>query len=230
MKMHTILLFSVSLILSACGGGGSSAPVASMSTFNVKQAFENFIKTPDTKNALFSGTVNGVTLTGNGRATFGGLVPSTFQGVNALLKTSVLTGTLSDGKDVVPVATTALTYWDSNYNFLGRSGGDFSVVTKFVPLSTAAKINDTGSFYTLTNYPSSTKSYIKDTTTVSFSLIADSETSAIVTLIKETKDTSGKRVSSESETYRVTTSNVLTMISETMYISASNATLTITYQ
>jgi len=228
MKMHTVLLFSVSLILSACGGGGSTA--VSVSTFNVKQAFENFIKASDTKNVSFSGTSSGVKLTGTGRATLGGLVPSTFQGVNALLKTSVLTGTLTDGKDVLPLSTTALTYWDSNYNFLGRSGSDFSVVTKFVPLPTAAKINDTGSFYTLTNYPSSAKSSIRDTTVVSFSLTADSESSALITLIKETRDNSGKSVSTESEIYRVTTSGVLTIISETGFQSTPPVLMTITYQ
>lgn len=228
MKMHTVLLFSVSVILSACGGGGSTA--VSVSTFNVKQAFENFIKTSDTKNVSFSGTSSGLKLTGTGRATLGGLVPSTFQGVNALLKTSVNTGTLTDGKVNIPLSTTSLTYWDSGYNFLGRSGSDFGVVTKFVPLPTAAKINDTGSFYTITNYPSSAKSYIKDTTTVSFSLAADSEISAIVTLIKETRDTSGKSVSTEIEMYRVTTSGVLTIISETGFQSTPPVGMTITYQ
>ena len=228
MKMHTVLLFSVSVILSACGGGGSTA--VSVSTFNVKQAFENFIKTSDTKNVSFSGTSSGLKLTGTGRATLGGLVPSTFQGVNAFLKTSVLTGTITDGKDVIPLSTTALTYWDSNYNLLGRSGSDFSVVTKFVPLPTAAKINDTGSFYTLTNYPSSAKSSIRDTTAVSFSLTADSESSALVTLIKETRDNSGKSVSTESEIYRVTTSGVLTIISETGFQSTPPVVMKITYE
>ena len=49
MKMHTVLLFSVSVILSACGGGGSTA--VSVSTFNVKKAFENF-KTNEPISAL----------------------------------------------------------------------------------------------------------------------------------------------------------------------------------
>ena len=220
------------LSLTACGGGGESAvatpPVATTKTFDLKTTYANFLQTTVTRTFTLTGSASGLAVTGSGSTTLGALQAATFLGSPALVRTQTMTASLSANGQTIPFGTSGQSYYDSNYNPLGATGVNFSVVESRISLPTAAKINDTGVWMTMTNYPGSNKEYVKGTTTVSYSLGADSDTSAILTLINSEKSASGQALSSTVATYRITTSNSVTPLTESL--QSAEGLLSLTYR
>jgi hypothetical protein len=228
-KTTKLLALCLSAVLTACGGGGGgSTPVASVQAFNLKATYVNDMQSTSSKNFTISGTINGIAASGSGTVTSGALQSSTFEGTSALVQTTTVTGTVIANGQNIPYGSASQAYYDSNYNYLGANGSEYSVVTSFAALPTAARVNDTGVFVELVNYPSSLKSYSTGTTVISYSLTADTETSAILSLISTVKDNSGNIISTDTVRHRVTTSNVSTVLSE--FYTATSQALTLTYQ
>lgn len=219
------------LTLTACGGGGSSnagatPPVATTQTFDLKTTYANYLQTTVSRAFTVTGTTSGVAVSGSGNTTLGALQASTFQGAPALVRTQTLTASLTANGQTIPFGTSGQTYYDSNFNVLGAIGVNFSVVASQTSLPTAAKINDAGVWMTMTNYPSSNKEYVKGTTTTSYSLGAESESTAILTLIASEKSASGQTLSSTVETFRITTGNSVTALTESTQSAEGNLSLT----
>lgn len=233
-KIRFIATIVFTTILVACGGGGGGGggvvtPVATAQTFNLKTSYANYLQSSSSKNISIAGTTSGINVTGTGTVTTGSLQTSTFQGSNALLKTTSVTSTISGNGKTVPFGFSVQSYYDSNYNYLGFSGAYFLVVNSFSVLPTAAKINDTGTLVSLSSYPSSQfTTFANGTTTITYSLTADTETSAIFTLINVKKDTFGAIISTDTERLRITTTNAVTPLSESFF--SSDGTMTVTYQ
>lgn len=217
------------VILGGCGGGGGGeAVIASIQTFNLQAAYTAYLSQSYTKAFNISGTYSGVNVSGTGSITSGTLQSGTFLGLPALVKTNSITGTFNANGQTIPLGLSTQSYYDSNYNTKGISGGNFSVVTMLNAIPTSAKVNDTGVWMILTNYPTSARSYSVGTSTITYAVNADSASSVLLTFITTEKSTSGSILSTSTEIYRVTSTNVVTPISESLLQGVS--ALTLTYQ
>lgn len=226
----TLLALSVTAALTACGGGGggtTAAPVATTKTFDLKSTYVNYLQSSAARTFSITGKSSGIDVTGGGNVTIGSLQNTTFGGVPALSKTLTLSGSFRGNGTTVPYGFSSQSIFDSNYTPLGGLGGAYSVASNYTALPTAAKINDAGSVLTMTNYPSSAKAYVTGTSTVSYSLSADSENSALMTLFTTDKNSAGTVISTSTATYKVTTTNSITALGET-FLSGTTS-LTITY-
>ena len=220
------------LFLAACGGGAGgdgSGGSASATAFPIWQAWVNSLTKAETKSFAINGTVGGVVVTGSGSATFGSLASSTFEGKSALAQTVVATGTISANGQSMPYGGTSTMYVDSNYQPLGStSGSDYLVVSGTPTIPQTAKINDTGTLVTFTRYASGAKATVDGTQTVTFALLPDSASTAILRLVSTDKSISGTVTATGFMTYRITPVGTLTRISEEY--QEGSTSLTLTYQ
>lgn len=226
-SVTSLIALSALLALAGCGGGGSSGPVVSTETFQLRTAYVNYIT--DTRSLPFtvSGTVSGTTVTGSGTLTSGTLASTTFENQPALAKTTTVTGTLSASGQTAPLATTTTAYVDSNYNPLGFNATDYTVITGSSAIPTTARINDTATWYSAIRYSSSSKTLRRGTTTASFVLEPDTASTALLKIIEIQKDTSNAVTSTATTTFRMTPAGALTRLSES--VIQGTTTLTLAY-
>jgi hypothetical protein len=226
-------ILSIPFFVAACGGGGggggdgSTGPVTSTDTFQLQRAYINYVTDSSSRSFNISGTSSGDSLSGTGRATAGTLGAATFEGLSALSKTTVVSGTTINGGTSTPFSSSQTTYVDSSYKLLGNDGNEYTVVTSFSMLSDSTKVNATGSFYSATRYTNSTKSSVIGTRTATYALEPDTASTALLKFIIVDKDTSGNTTSTVTSVFRVTPPGALTPISESS--TSSSQTITIAY-
>lgn len=229
-KFGSLVLVS-SLIACGGGSGGSSSPsgpVVSNETFQVKTAYNNSLL--DTGTTSFRASGNYVTggntypVTGSGSTTLGALTSSSFQGTPGYSKTSVITGSVTINGQTRPLASTSTQYVDLNYNPLGNSGDEFTEVTTSNPVPVTAKVNDTGNWYQANRYTNSSKNTLLGTRSVSFALLPDTATTAILTIITIDKNTQGTTTSTYTTKSRITPAGVMTRLSEQGVENTTNPT------
>lgn len=114
-------------ILGGCGGGGGggggegTSVVVSGENFALRQAFINYITETSSSTFTVSGTYAGVPVSGSGTLTNGNVSSGLFEGSQALLKVSTITGTINLSGTTVPMAGTSTIFFDTNYDVLGKS-------------------------------------------------------------------------------------------------------------
>jgi len=146
----------------------------------------------------------------------------------ALQRTTTSTGSLVVNGQTEPLNTLGIHWVDSNYVPKGESGGsEYLVVTGTSTIPTAARINDTGIFYTANRYASSTKAVFLGTETVSYVVEADTASTALLSIISVEKNKSGTTTSTSRNQYRITPAGTFTRIKTTGV--EGNLLLTITY-
>lgn len=224
-NLFTIVL-STALLIACGGGGGDSSPVVSAKTFDLKAIYANYLNSSYAYKISISGTVSGLSVAGSGNVTLGTLQTTQFEEKTALMKTSVITGTISAEGRSIPYSGSSQGYYDTNYNPLGASSSNYLVVNSYTAMPTAAKVNDSGLWMNLTTYSSSAKSYSTGTRSVSYALSADTETTAILTLIYTDKDTSGSITSTIADKYRISITNSVTPLSEAMSAAGNSVLFT----
>ena len=203
------------LVFSACGGGGgSSGPVTSTETFQLRTAWVNYVTDSRSLPFTMTGTVSGASLTGSGTVTQGTLTSTTFESAAALQKTTTATGSLTVNGNTVPLSTSTTNYVDSNYSPLGSNGTDYAVVSNSVTIPTTARVNDTGTWYSTVRYSSSAKTTRRGTATVSFVLEPDTASTALLKIIDIERNTTNTVTSTSTVTFRMTPAGGLTRISE----------------
>ena len=158
MKTAIKLLFvTVSIaLITACGGGGSggssTGPVASTSTFPLLTVLANTLQASSNTFSI-SGTVNGVAVTGSGTGTYGALSPGIFEGSPAQQRTTTVTGSIVVNGQTIPLNSSSISWYNSNYSPLGSSGGeDYAVVVGSAVIPATVRVNDTGTSYTNNRY------------------------------------------------------------------------------
>ena len=232
-KIKLVTATAVLALLTACGGGGgggTAAPVASTESFPLSTAYRNTLTSSSSNTYTISGTSSGVAVTGSGTVTFGNLSAGTFEGLPAQQRTTTSTGSVIVGGVTLPLNTSSVTWVDSNYVPKGESGGeDYVVVTGTPSIPTTARINDTGTLYTANRYASSTKTVLRGTITATYVMEADTASTALVTFIKQEKNTANVTTGTYSAQFRITTAGASTRIKETGVDVADATTLTITY-
>lgn len=223
-KVIFLLLVLLVISIAGCGGGGGddSGPVASTETFQLKTAFIASITSSSSSTFTLSGTSSGKPVTGSGTIVESSLTPATFEGVNCFKQVTTLTGTVSANGNTIPLGSTGTYFYDGNSNYLGYSGGSYSVVVGTMTIPVTAKVNDTGILFTEQEYSSSLKSVLLGTNTVSFSIEPDTATTALLKIIETEKDTLNTVVSTDIIVYRITPSGTLTKIYETYVDDVDN--------
>lgn len=220
------ILLSTAFLVACGGGGGDSSPVATTKTFDLKATYATYLNSSYAYKISISGIVSGVPVAGSGNLTVGTLQSTQFEGKPALMKTSVITGTINAGGNSIPYSGSSQGYYDSNYNPVGTSGDNYSVVGNYIAMPTAAKVNDTGVWMTSVNYSSSAKLYPTGTRSVSYALSADTETTAILTLVYTDKDTSGNIISTITDKLRISVTNSVTPLSEALFTASTSVLFT----
>lgn len=219
------------MLLTACGGGGGGgatapAQVASTQTFQIKTAIVNNFNATSTKSFTVSGTLNGVSVTGTGTVTNGSISSTTFETISALQKVSTVSMSLTANGVTTPITTTSTSYVDTNYVPLGSLSTEYEVVTAPVTIPTTALVNDTGTAYTANRYTSISKATLLGTDTVTYVMLPDTASTALLKVIHTSKDTGGNITLQSSATSRITPAGTITPISETGISSAVNLVIT----
>ena len=229
----------IAILLTACGGGGEATsqtssntnpvqqPVQSNATYNLKQIFTNYLQLSEARTFSLSGNAGGVAITGNGTTTFGSLQSSNFENKSGFSKTISTTANVvrSGAQERLNVVTTS--HYDTNYNILGFSGDGYSVATSSNSLPTAAKANDSGVWSTLTIYNGPLKSFIEGSMTITYTVAAETSTTAILTLLYSNRDRFSAVLGSSAVRYRIYTDGRFTVLSEE--VTTPTGGLLITY-
>ena len=196
---------AAALSLSACGGGGGySGNVPSALDFKVDSAVSAYASTAHQFN--LTGVLNGVTYTASFSLTPG--APGTFEGKPA--STSVQTVALrSNG--TLAAETTTTSYFATNpyyaaYGSVDQVDGGYSVFNQTANLPVTARVGQSGPLGTGIDYADIRKTQVTDTSTVTWSLEADTASTALLcvnTVIPGTPAITG------SECYRVDANGTL---------------------
>ena len=167
------------LSLSACGGGGGySGNVPSALDFKVDSAVSAYASTAHQFN--LTGVLNGVTYTASFSLTPG--APGTFEGKPA--STSVQTVALrSNG--TLAAETTTTSYFATNpyyaaYGSVDQVDGGYSVFNQTANLPVTARVGQSGPLGTGIDYADIRKTQVTDTSTVIWSLEADTASTAML--------------------------------------------------
>jgi len=226
-KIYFVFLASVFLVACGGGSGGISASVTTAS-FDLQAALLNEAQYTGSYNISISGLISNSPISGAGVAGYSFMSPGSFEGQVVRIKGIYTHGSVTVNGATSEFSGAPLYYYDASYNLVGALDGYYSVVTSRNSLPTAAKINDSGTWLTLTNYAMNTdKTVLSGSTLITYSLAADSATSAILTLTHKTTLQSGG-TQTVTDTYRITTSNGITPLTSTDYQDARNY-LTVTF-
>ena len=237
MTKNTIRFFLAAAMvvgLIGCGGGGgggsgATAPVASSQTFNLQAAYKSNYTASASYKFNITGTYVAYPVSGSGTAVIGAVTSGTFEGQPALQQTTSILGSFTANNQTIPLATSSISWVDTNYMPRGTSGGsEYIVVDGTATIPTAAKINDTGTIFTAKRYTTSAKTSLLGTRTVTYVMEADTGSTALVTLISVDKNNAGATTSTSTDQYRVTTANTFTKIKETGVDNTNGLSLTLT--
>lgn len=227
-KLMSAVAAATSLVACGGGGGGSSAPVASTETFNITQAWVNYLTSTQSLPFTLSGTLNGVSISGSGTYSQSSLQSVTFEGSSALKKSGTATFSITANGQTAQSAVTTAAFVDSNYQPLGsENSSEYRVVTGTPAIAATGKVGDNGIWYIENTYPNSSKSYRTGTQTTSFVLEADTASTALLKIIQISYTTSGSQTDTSTVTFRITPSGSLTRLSESSV--SSDGTLTANY-
>ncbi len=215
MKARPSLLFAaiVSCVLSSCGGGGGggggpSGPVASTLPFPIAAAISVY------EQASHSFTLNGTDNTSSNTYTFTySFTPgaaTTFEGSSAQ---TASTSTVLKRNGVTIVTGSGTDYYQVNpFKFLGDvlATGEYTVASSQTAFPTTGMVGQTGAAWSETEYADSSKATVQSTTTVTWSLEADTAMTAWFCINFSTVFADMSPNQTESDCYKVDgTGNVL---------------------
>jgi len=213
---------TVILTLGACGGGGggsssSSTTVISSLTFPFAQAFADFVANSHSFNYSMTGSDAGTTATGSGTIFYGAAVGATFESQSGLSQTAVISGTTTENGQNSPYTVSVQSFYTTNYEPLGSSSAtDYCVVQVTPALPSGVKVGDKADLYVEDCYKDNTKGTKTSQDTNSYSVEADTASTAIVNLISTSRSpTLGSVMSTDEDRYRIDQSGNFTWVSET---------------
>ena len=199
-KSLSVMLFC---FLFSSGGGGSSGPVTSTLSFPLKSAYQSLVASGFSKNLSFSGSCSGIGTFSVAAAN----TPATFETVSGFSSVATMTTSFTNCTNF---ASSITYYYDSNYVELGyTSTTDYDVFTSPLSIPTSVMVGDTGILGTETLYTNSSKTTTTGTRQNSYIVQPDTADSAIVVLISNHYDTSPVLISSEQDSYRITSLGAL---------------------
>lgn len=240
---HLSLLLST-LLLVACGGGGGGGapgPVASTSTFQLKQAYANNFNQTASQTWTVSGTVTTIGATadisGNGVTTQSAVANTTYDGVPAQQKSQTASGTLvatalGQSTSFPFPATTVTNFVNLAFDPIGSSSSGlftFAAAPALVPFT--ARVGDSGTIGTFDTYAfqSQPRGPLLSRTAFSYSIEADTASTAILRITQIGTNAAGAVVVTQFETFRITPAGDITRLTGSATV-AGQSTATFTYQ
>lgn len=201
-KLIQVGLAAMCVVLTSCSGGGSfggTAPVISTLSFPLKSGLVASAQTAASINFSVSGTCSG---TANIVSSVP--VPATFETVAG---SSVLTAFSMSLPNCDPpfISGISTDYFDSNYNLLGTidSSGEYGVVTTPLNIPVSVKVGDTGTVGSIDYFLDSTMLFSVGHDEISYSIEADTASTAIVNMITKFYDLNGTLTSIEQDRSRI---------------------------
>jgi len=173
--MKSIFILCLMTLICACGGGSSSTPPPPPPQYPLDSAISTFQQMNHNYNLSATSGGNTFTL----QISFVPGAQSTFDGMAALTSTETITlyeNSVSQGTDTVTFYFTI-----SPYTQLGgiSTNGEVEVDANQMSLPDLATVGQTGPFDTYTTYTDNTRTTVYETATVTWSLEADTATSAL---------------------------------------------------
>jgi len=231
--IYNFTLYILIAIMTGCGGGGGSSapatPVTATVTFDLNSLIISAIKQSYTKTFTVSGTSSGFQVTGSGSETKGaGILQGNFYGIPSIVETDSITGNAIVNGVSTSLNSTSQNYYDNTYYPLGANGTVLSFFATVNPLPTSAKVNDAGTWIVTNNYPSGSTNLqvVYGHTTYTWTLTADSATTALWTITATKRDVAGTVQSTSNEVYRISQTTITPVSSNS---SVGNQSVTITY-
>lgn len=226
MKYLALVLGSVMLV--ACGGGGTSSAVPTVTvptvvidptlTVPFQTAVANLVNNGFSKTFTVSGWIDQSTISnpvpptpisGSGTLTAGTPSAATLNGASVLKVTQVITGSQTANGQSAAFSATGILYFNSNnYTLAGTVAGGVNTIISAYTYPAIVKAGSTGSLGNGT-----TGGLFPTTSTFTYSVTSDSATSLLVTFIESTYSVSGEGTT--QTVYRVDTSGKITPVSTT---------------
>jgi hypothetical protein len=183
-------------LLSACGGGGGGATPAAggnqvvdppvlppvTTDFPVASVMSTFVQTAHTYD--LTGTLSGQTYTLTDA--YAPQANTTFEGKPSLA--ALQTTTIKRAGAVFSLIKSNLYFTANPYVQLGSTDPDstaYSVIQQTTNLPATAKIGQSGSIGTATNYTNSSKTTVVDTATITWTLEADTGANALLCIVTQ---------------------------------------------
>ncbi|MGO8754813.1 MAG: hypothetical protein ACLQHK_06230 [Gallionellaceae bacterium] len=224
-------LLSVGLV--ACFGGAAGRSFAQTitppSSVPLGTAIANLSVNGVSANMNISGTINSVPVTGTATIMESPSAAATFNGKPCLSETTAVTGSATGDGQTIPVASTAVGYYNASYATLGvSSSAEYDVAPSPIAYPATVSVSDTAVVGTINRYTDSTMTFPLGTIKESYVVLADPTSSSdlIVGFIEHTYDTANNNTDNSQTYYKVTTSGSISMSSFSTQTSASNVTFT----
>lgn len=235
--IHWITLACLTTLLAACGGGGgggggaASNAVASTDTFQVRTAWVNYYTDAGTHPLTVSGTSSGHAYSGTGSTitsgpTYGTQFYSQCQGSLCYFASTSVNATIAVAGQTTSISGSGTLYADSNYNPVGSSNSsEYVLVQGSASIPATGKVGDSGVLYTANRYSVSgpSGSQLIGTQTMSYALLADTATTALLRVTIVNKNLSAATDSTETLTFRINPAGALTWLTD----NTVNATTTV---
>jgi len=217
------------IALSACGGG-SSGSTSQSTTYNLQAGYSNFVTSGLNTNVSLSGTdvtsSGTVSFTGTGTLAYAAATTTTLDNSPALSQVESLNATVTvDGQSAPVTATVTDFYAPTSSAFLGETSASGAYAIAQTPITWPDSVvgGSSGTLGTISDYTDSTMSVLTGTSQLSYTVSApvDSGGPVSVAITNAIYDTTNTLVETDITTFTLSTSNVLTYVSESAQTSTS---------
>lgn len=230
---------ALTLALAACGGsgsGGNGNTIGVGSSFNLQAGIANMVTHGLTASVSLTGSVvvNGAStpVTGSGTFALSAGVSGTFKGSAATSQVQTLSGTATAAGQSLPVSQSVTDYYaTSSSDFLGEvESTEYDVAQAPFQYPTSIEGGSSGTLGTVLRYTDSTMSVSLGNAQTTYSVTAPTTTGGPVgiTITVKIYDTANALVETDVRNYTMTSSNVISFVSESA--QAQQGTLTATAQ
>ncbi|OYY66539.1 MAG: hypothetical protein B7Y51_01395 [Burkholderiales bacterium 28-67-8] len=210
---------SAAVLLSACGGGGGSdRPVVSALDFPVETAVSVYMQSPHQFN--LAGSLNGSNVTMSYTFTPGAL--AAFEGHVAHTATEVAVLTANGVQSQVRFTNYFALDPYVSYGSLDLDTGEYAVFNQTANLPATARVGQSGALGNEISYVDSSEAQVTDTSTLGWSLEADTATTALFCINVNVNNSS---VGDGSQCYRIDANG--TVLDFVMRVNVNGSTLTL---
>ena len=241
--LHVGATALVATTLVACGGSGSGGSLTGGSTtpppaatYNLQAGIANMVQTGLSANVSLTGsvTVSGTATPFNGTGTYtlsAAGSSTTFNGNAAYAQKESISGTVTAAGATQQISTSVTNYYTANTasSFVGEDEGtEFDVAQTPFEWPTSISAGSGGSLGTVLRYTDSTQSTSVGKATVTYSVTAPATTGGPIgiTLTTQIYDTTSTLIETDTTSYNMTSSNVISFAGSTAKTNLNSLTVT----